>query len=277
MEIRESVALVTGASSGIGEAVARELADRGARVALLARSRERLERVADEMRSGGGHALAVPADVTSESEIEAAVSAVREAWGPVGLLVNNAGTGLLARLDETPVEEAAALFDLNVLGMLRTLRHVVPGMRRRGHGALVHMASASAHKALPLNTVYSATKAAVARLAEGLRMELEGSGVTVHCVYPVGTETDFLEASRNHLETERSLRFFSGRFVPVQTPEEVAAAVAEGVEKGTPEIYPYRPTRLLRPLNALAPRLVERATGLTAYRDAVLPEDPEED
>lgn len=269
------MALVTGASAGIGEAIARALAGRGARVALLARRRERLEAVAREVRAGGDDAMPVAADVTSDADVEAAVAAVREAWGEVEILVNNAGTGLLARLDETPVEEAEALFDVNVLGMIRTLRHVVPGMRRRGEGAVVHMSSGSALKALPMNTVYSATKSAVASLAEGLRMELEGTGVTVHCVYPVGTETDFLEASRNHLETERSLRFFSGRFVPVQTPEEVARAVAEGIEEGTSEIYPFGPTRLLRPLNAVAPRLAERVAGLTAYRDAVLPDEDE--
>lgn len=273
MEIRGSVALVTGASAGIGEAIASDLAGRGARVAMVARRRERLEALARQVEAGGGEAMPVGADVTSDVEVAEAVAKVREAWGPVDLLVNNAGTGLLSRLEETPVDEAMELFDLNVLGMLRTLREVVPEMRRRGRGAIVHMASASALKALPLNTVYSATKAAVARLSEGLRLELAGTGVTVHCVYPVGTETEFLEASRNYLETERSLRFFSGRFVPVQSPEEVARAVARGIEEGTSEIHPYGPTRLLRPLNALAPRLVERVTGLTDYRDAALPDD----
>jgi len=262
--------LVTGASSGIGRALARELAGEGAHLALLARRRERLEEVAGELRSRGVGALAVPADVTREEEVRAAVEEVRGWRGPVEILVNNAGTGLIAPLEETPVEEAAGLFDLNVLGMLRTIRAVVPGMRERGEGRVVQISSGAALKTLPLNTVYSATKAAVASLSEGLRLETEGSGIRVHCVYPVGTRTDFLEASRNHVGTEASGRFFRGKLTPVQTAESVARATVRGIRRGRAEIYPYRALRAVVLLDAVWPGLAERLAGLRAYRDRVL-------
>lgn len=263
-------ALVTGGSSGIGAAVGRELAARGAEVALVARREGRLARVAEEIRSAGGTALPVPGDVTDDASVAGVLDRVREELGPVDVLVNNAGSTVVAPVEETPVEEAEALFDVNVLGMLRTVRRVVPRMRRRGSGVVVQMSSVSGIKALPVNGVYSATKAAVARLTEALRQELEGTGVQVHCVYPVGTRTGLLEASRDHVGTEASQEFFVGPLTPVHEPEDVAEATVRGIEKNRLEIYPLAPVRFLRPLNALAPRLVETVRDVRAYRDRVL-------
>lgn len=263
-------ALVTGASSGIGAALARALAGRGARVALLARREERLREVAGEIENGGGAALVVTADLTRDDAVPEAVERVRGEWGRIDVLVNNAGAGLVSPLEETPPDEALALFDLNVVGMLRTLREVVPEMVERGSGAIVQMSSSAGLKALPVSGVYSATKFAVRGLTQALRLELGGTGVQVHCVFPVGTRTEFMDAARDHVGTEESGRFYQGALVPLQTPDEVAEAVLRGVEKGRAAIYPYRPVRLLLLLDAVSPGLVERLAGLRDFRERVL-------
>lgn len=269
-ELSGKIALVTGASAGIGAAIAVELGRRGCRVGLVARRRERLEEVAGSVEEAGGEAAVLVGDVTRDDDVGSVVRQLRDTWGRVDVLVNNAGTGLIAPLEETPVGEADALFDLNVLGMVRTLRAVVPAMLERGSGAIVQMSSGAGLKALPLNGIYTATKFAVTGLTEALRLELAPRGIQVHCVFPVGTETEFLEASRDHVRNRASRRFFRGPFTPLQTPEKVARATVRGIERGTPEIYPYRPLRLLRLVDDIAPRLVEKLGGLESYRDRLL-------
>lgn len=269
-ELSGKTALVTGASAGIGAAIAVELGRRGCRVGLMARRRERLEEVAGGVEEAGGEATVLIGDVTRESDVESVVRRLRDVWGQIDVLVNNAGTGLIAALEETPVEEAAALFDLNVVGMVRTIRAVVPAMVERGSGAIVQVSSGAGLKALPLNGIYTATKFAVTGLTEALRLELAPKGIQVHCVFPVGTETEFLEASRDHVRNRASRRFFRGPFTPLQSPEDVARATVRGIERGRPEIYPYRPLRWLRLVDSIAPRLVERLGGLESYRDRLL-------
>ena len=141
MEIRGKTALVTGASEGIGRATALALARAGARVVAAARRRDRLDAVVAEIEGAGGQALAVVADVADDASVEAMASEAEERFGGTDILVNNAGYGLTGPLSELEVDAVRRNFEVNVFGVLRCVRAVVPGMRRRGAGHVVNVSS----------------------------------------------------------------------------------------------------------------------------------------
>ena len=155
------VVLITGASSGIGAATARLLARQGMRVVLTARRQDRLEALAQEIEREGGAALAIPADLGDPSAREALVDQVEARWGPVEVLINNAGFGYYATVEDTPWEVVRRMFEVNILAMIHLTQRVVPGMRRLGRGHIVNIASVAGYISTPPLTVYSATKFAV--------------------------------------------------------------------------------------------------------------------
>ncbi|MFH9658450.1 SDR family oxidoreductase [Streptomyces sp. NPDC017248] len=187
-------AVVTGAASGIGEAVARLLAAEGARVALLARRTDRLDALADEIRAAGGQALAVAADVTADASVDAARDRIHEAFGPVDLVVGNAGVMLPGPIEEGRSGEWLRMLDTNGAGVLRTLRAFTADLLAAAAGGraadLVHISSISAHLSFPNYAVYGATKAAVTHLSQSLRGELGPRGVRVTNIEPGLTETE---------------------------------------------------------------------------------------
>jgi NADP-dependent 3-hydroxy acid dehydrogenase YdfG len=186
---RGKVALVTGASSGIGEAVARRLSAAGLKVALLARRRERLEALAAELTP----ALVLPCDLRDEAQLLAAFARVRQEWGGVDVLVNNAGLGRRAPLLSGASEDWREMLDVNVLALCVATREAVADMRRQDLGHVIHISSMSAHRVPGGSGVYSATKFAVRSLTEGLRQELRelGSAVRVSAISPGFVETEF--------------------------------------------------------------------------------------
>lgn len=179
------VALVAGASSGIGEVVARSLARGGAQVALMARSEHILRDIADGIQSEGGNAIAAPADLCDGASVDAAVTAVREALGAPDLLVNCAvdGTGQVFLQDQSN-EAWARGFDVNVGGAFRLCRAVVEGMVDRGRGGIVLVSSVAGLRGLPSNTGYCASKHALIGLVRSLSMEVGPFGVRVNAVCP---------------------------------------------------------------------------------------------
>lgn len=188
---RGKVALVTGASSGIGEAVATELAKAGLRVAACAR---RLDRLKGLERESGGEVLPLQTDLRDEAQIAAAFAAVRERWGGVDVLVNNAGLGHNAPLTSGATEAWREMLEVNVLALCVCTREAVSDMRRRGdEGHVFHVSSMSAHRVPSGSGVYSATKFAVRSLTEGLRQELRalGSQIRVTALSPGFVETEF--------------------------------------------------------------------------------------
>ncbi len=244
------VVLITGASSGIGAATARWLARDGMRVVLTARRRERLEALAQEIRARGGAALAIPADLADPSARQALVREVEATWGPVEVLINNAGFGYYGTVEETPWEVVERMFAVNILAMIHLTQLVTPGMRRLGRGHIVNVASVAGHIAAPPLTVYSATKFAVVGFSEGLRRELEPHGIHVTVISPGPVRTEFGRAASG-------LAVDPGEVPGGLDPEAVARAIRRALRRPTREIV--IPARYLPAiwLNYMVPHLVD--------------------
>jgi short-subunit dehydrogenase len=181
---KERVVLVTGASSGIGRALALELGRRGARLGLTARRAVELAQVAEEVSRAGGQALALPADVRSAGEINAAAERVREKWGRVDVLIANAGMSTTTAGTQLDATEAGNVISINVIGVVNSVASVLPDMIKRGDGHLVAISSLASYRGMPKSGAYSASKAAVSTLFESLRVDLRQSGVAVTVIHP---------------------------------------------------------------------------------------------
>ncbi len=227
VEIAGATALVTGASSGIGASIARALAADGARVALLARRSDLLEALARELPAGA--AAAFPCDVRDPNAVTAAVAAVGARFGPVDVLVNNAGVGrYLSFLDTTP-EDVAAVFETNLHAALAFTRTVLPGMLARRRGHLVNVASIASRIGSRNHTIYCASKFALAGFSESLVYELDGTGVGVTLVNPGIIDTPFFDHASFTSFPEKA----RARAIP---PERVAAAVVRAIRRDIPEV-----------------------------------------
>jgi short-subunit dehydrogenase len=184
MSFADQVAVITGASSGIGWALARALAGQRCRVGLVARRRDRLEALAGEIRQAGGTAAIAAADVTDREQILAAVASVRGELGPVDLLVANAGVGLETTIDPVNLDEIEWTIRVNLLGVVYAITAVLPEMLRRNRGHLAAVSSLAAYKGLPGESAYCASKAAVNSYMEGLRIQLRDRGIAVTTICP---------------------------------------------------------------------------------------------
>lgn len=189
-DVRDRVALVTGASSGIGEAMARALAERGAKVALVARRRERLDAIARELATAGCAASAHVCDVAEAGSIAAALREVEERWGPVDLLINNAGYGRHVLFVDHDLADVERMMATNYLGTVRFIKQVLPGMRARRQGWIVNVASFAGKIGQADEVAYSASKFAVTGLSQGLAQELAPLGIHVLCVHPTLVRTE---------------------------------------------------------------------------------------
>lgn len=183
------VIVVTGASSGIGAATARLVADAGAAVALLARRTDRVKSLAAQLTAQGAHALAVTADVTAEQSLRGAAARIADELGRVDALVNNAGQMLLSAFAAGKTDEWARMVEINLMGALRATEVFLPALRDGG-GDVVNVSSVAGRKARPTTSVYSATKWALGGWSEGLRQELAADHVRVTLVEPGAVRTE---------------------------------------------------------------------------------------
>jgi NAD(P)-dependent dehydrogenase (short-subunit alcohol dehydrogenase family) len=222
-------ALVTGSSSGIGEAIVRTLAGQGAAVVVHGRDAERAERVADDInRAGPGRAVVVLGDLSRQDEADRVARSALEALGGIDILVDNAGRGAPhAGWLEASVKEWEELFDANLFSAVRMIRALVPGMKERRWGRVIQIASVAATQPQPSNPAYAATKAAMVNMSISLAKELAGTGVTVNSVSPGPIVTPLFErivreggADLQQLEASAT---YVGRF---GRPEEIADFVA---------------------------------------------------
>jgi short-subunit dehydrogenase len=250
--IAGSRSLVTGASGGIGRAIALELARRGSRMVLLARREEPLRAAVAEIMAAGGAAEAVVGDVTDATVRQAALNRAREAFGGLDILVNNAGFGALGHFEDAPPDQLRKIFEVNFFAAAELIRESLPLLKQGERPIVVNVASILGHRATPRNSEYCASKFALIGLSESIRAELAKVGVEVLVVSPGSTESEFFEHSIGH-----------GRSTPWPTqPRVPAAAVAQAtvraIERGKHEIIPNFRGWLLCWLNRLAPRLVDR-------------------
>ena len=250
----QPVAVITGASAGIGRATAVRFAREGADLVLAARSRERLERLAERLEQRFGvRALAVPCDVREREQVEALAEAALAAFGRIDVLVNNAGQGLYGRVEDTPAEAFRDLLETNVLGAHHAIRAVLPHMRRQGSGHVVNVGSVVGKRGWPYHGAYAASKFALTGLTQALRGELAGSGVSVSLVLPASTDTAFFANAPTH-----SPEYVPAPLGPVQTPGAVARAIVRSVRRPAPEVH-------LQPLMRVAHVLAEAFPALTAW------------
>jgi short-subunit dehydrogenase len=189
MHERQPVAIVTGASSGIGRSLAGTLAARGYRVGMIARRREVLESLAAEILASGGTAIASAADVSDRNELRSAIASVVDHFGPVDVMVANAGFGVKTELDPLNIDDVETTFRVNLLGVVYSIEAVLPSMLARRTGQIVAVSSLAAFKGLPGESAYCASKAAVNAYTEGLRIALRGRGVIVATICPGFVET----------------------------------------------------------------------------------------
>jgi NAD(P)-dependent dehydrogenase (short-subunit alcohol dehydrogenase family) len=231
------VALVTGAGRGIGRAVAQRLSQDGYRVALSARNADALSETASAC---AGETLVVPADITAADAVDAVVGGVEDAWGPVDVLVANAGAGTSASLTKTTDAQWERMLDLNLTAPFRCIRRVVPGMAERGFGRIVVVASVAAKAGEPYISAYTASKHGVLGLVRSAAAELASSGVTVNAVCPGYVETPMTESTVEGIvektgRTQEEARAALERKQPIGrlvSTDEVAQAVAFCVANG---------------------------------------------
>ncbi|SDR06262.1 SDR family oxidoreductase [Pseudoxanthomonas sp. CF125] len=194
MNLNGKVALVTGASSGIGAATARKLAANGIKVGLAARRVDRLQALAEEIRTGGGEALAIEMDVTDSASVNAGVAALTQAFGTVDILVNNAGLMPISDYDSFKTDEWHRMVDVNIKGVLNATAAVLPVLIAKNGGHIVNLSSIAGRKVFKGLGVYCATKFAVAAISDGLRMEVGPKyGIRVTCLQPGAVESELFE------------------------------------------------------------------------------------
>jgi len=197
-----TVAIVTGAGSGIGRAVARSLGDAGAAVALAARSLDRLETTAEDIRSSGALAMAVQCDVTSESEVVAMFDKVDAELGPVSVLVNNAGILSSALVENTTLADWQRVLDVNLTGTFLCMRQAIRQMRPRQQGRILNIGSISASVPRPMTASYAASKAGLVALSRTAAIEARPHGIAIGCLHPGNVRTEMRQDMTDPMNRE---------------------------------------------------------------------------
>ena len=219
--LQGKVILITGASSGIGKALAEECARRGASVVLAARRKEKLDTIAAEIREDGGKALAVTTDVSKESDVKRMVDAAVKRFGRIDVLVNNAGYGIKGRMENTTSKELLSIFSVNLFGLHYCCRAVVPVMKRQKGGHIINISSVAGLIPHPLLSAYCATKAAVNLLTDTLRMELAADNLNVSLICPGPVKTNFYEREALLKKGERRIKAPKWACLEVETMAQI--------------------------------------------------------
>ena len=225
--IEDKVVVITGASSGMGEATAIMLAERGAKVVLGARGLNRLRALARRIEATGGEVAYAQTDVRRREELTSLVSLALDRYGQLDVLINNAGVMPVSPLDDLRVEDWENMIDINVKGVLYGIAAALPVFRKQGFGHFVNTASTAGHKTVPNQSVYSATKFAVRAISEGLRMEA-GEKLRVTIISPGFVNTNFAEGVTNP-EVKTQLENARDKFA--LPPEAIARAIVFAIEQ----------------------------------------------
>jgi len=252
MRIEGRTAIITGVSSGIGQATARELARERVNVVLASRNRKKLEALALDLVSLPGRTLVAPTDVTDRLAVEALVRRTVEEFGSVDILINNAGTGLFAPIAGGNPENMRRLFEVNFWGAVNCIQAAVPYMQAQRNGHIVNVASIAAKVSSPYMGMYSASKFALSAVSDALRSELAGSGIGVSTIYPGLTSTSFMENMTQEVEVPRIPPV--ARFVD---PSVVGRRISQAIRFGLRDAYISPEDVGAVALNTIAPQLVD--------------------
>lgn len=241
--IAGKVVVITGASSGLGEAAARHLAAEGAVLALGARRADRIEALAAEIGAKGGQAIAVPTDVTSAAQVEALVNRAVDRFGGIDVMVNNAGLMPQSPLERRKIEDWDRMIDVNIKGVLYGIAAALPHMIPRKSGHIVNVASVAGLKVRQGTSVYAATKVAVRMLSEGLRMEMKPYNIRTTIISPGAVETELPSSATEPDWAQRIRDFYDACAVPADSFARVLAfALSQPEDVDINEIV-YRPTK----------------------------------
>lgn len=251
----DQVVVVTGASSGFGRGVAVELARRGTKVVLAARSDIALAEVARECQDAGGEAIPFPTDVSMEAEVAQLAQQAIARFGQIDVWINNAGVGVIGRFDEAPYRDHEQVVRTNLLGVLASSYHALQHFRQRGAGVLINVASVVGKIPAPLYASYTASKFGVVGLSESLRQELREAdehGIRVCTVMPMAHDTEFFEHAANYTGHE------SAPIPPIYDPQVTVEAIVELVAEPEDEVITGRQGVVFDFLHRLMPNAVEK-------------------
>jgi NADP-dependent 3-hydroxy acid dehydrogenase YdfG len=241
--IAGKVVVITGASSGLGEATARLLSAQGASVVLGARRVERIQALADELTAAGGKALAVATDVTDREQVRRLVDTAVEAYGRIDVMINNAGLMPQSLLERLKVDEWDRMIDVNLKGVLYGIAAALPHMQRQKGGQIINVSSVAGHKVGPGSAVYAATKHAVRALSEGLRQEVKPYGIRTTVISPGAVATELPNTVSDPAAAERINKMYEEIAIPADSfARAVAFAMSQPEDVDINEIL-FRPTR----------------------------------
>jgi NADP-dependent 3-hydroxy acid dehydrogenase YdfG len=241
--IEGKVVVITGASSGLGEATARLLSGEGARVVLGARRADRIQALADELTDRGGKALAVATDVTRRDQVQRLVGAAVQAYGRIDVMLNNAGLMPQSPLERLKVDEWDRMIDVNIKGVLYGIAAALPHMQRQKAGHIINVSSVAGHKVGPGFAVYAATKHAVRALSEGLRQEVKPYNIRTTVISPGAVATELPNSVTDPAAAERIRKFYAEIAIPAESfARAVAFAMSQPEDVDVNEIL-FRPTR----------------------------------
>ncbi len=256
--LKEQIIVITGATSGIGLATAREAAKRGAKLVLSARNEEDLARIAADIVAEGGYAVYVGADVADPRAVDHIKDVAIAKFGGFDTWINNAGTSIYGKLHDVDLVEARRLFDVNFWGVVHGSKTALSHLRERG-GTLINIGSVLSQRAIPLQGIYSATKHAVKAYTDALRMEVEMENlpVSVTLVKPAAIDTPYTEHARNHLDVAPQ------NPPPVYAPELVADVLLYCAEHPRRDVIVGGGGKMMSLLEKLAPRVTDKVMEKT--------------
>jgi NADP-dependent 3-hydroxy acid dehydrogenase YdfG len=241
--IEGKVVVITGASSGLGEATARLLSNEGAIVVLGARRADRLRSLADELISQGGKAVAMTTDVTQRDQVQKLVDTAVQAYGRIDVIINNAGLMPQSLLEQLKVDEWDRMIDVNIKGVLYGIAAALPYMRKQKAGHIINVSSVAGHKVGPGSSVYAATKHAVRALSEGLRQEVKPYNIRTTVISPGAVATELPNTITDAAVGERIKKFYANVAIPADSFARVVAfAMSQPEDVDINEIL-FRPTQ----------------------------------
>lgn len=260
-KISDQVIVITGASSGIGLATAREAAQRGAAVVLAARNEEALRQICEELRAQGARAEYIAADVANEDEVRRIATVALERFGGFDTWMNIAGVSIFGKNEQVSLKDMRRLFDTNFWGVVHGSLVALPHLKARG-GALINVGSETSERGIPLQGMYSASKQAIKGFTDSLRTELEqeGAPVAVTLIKPGSVDTMLVRHAKNYMAGEPRLPG------PVYAPEIVADALLHAAQHPTRDMYVGGGARMMTGTARHAPRILDQLLARFMYR-----------